>query len=140
MWVYLRFIYIFNWVLTSLSTHGIGHITTGRFIYIFYLDFNVAFNTLYRSYHDGYFWFFMGRGNQYIQLINVLYCKLPTNGKQLPAFPLEGGLRTKLQSQRWKAGSTLEKANPVQSQSKRFISLSLTSMVILGLVLNITTC
>ena len=29
------------------------------------------------------------RGNQYIQLVNVLYCKLPTNGKQLPAFPLE---------------------------------------------------
>ena len=30
-----------------------------------------------------------GRGNQYIQFIRVLYCKLPTNGKQLPAFPLE---------------------------------------------------
>ena len=25
------------------------------------------------------------RGNQYIQLLRVLYCKLPTNGKQLPA-------------------------------------------------------
>ena len=31
----------------------------------------------------------MGRGNQYIQLIKVLYCKLLTNGKQLPALPLE---------------------------------------------------
>ena len=30
-----------------------------------------------------------GRGNQYIEFIRVLYCKLPTNGKQLPAFPLE---------------------------------------------------
>ena len=30
-----------------------------------------------------------GRGNQYIQFARVLYCKLPTNGKQLPAFPLE---------------------------------------------------
>ena len=30
-----------------------------------------------------------GRGNQHIQLVKVLYCKLPTNGKQLPAFPLE---------------------------------------------------
>ena len=30
-----------------------------------------------------------GRGNQYIQFIRVLYCKLPTNSKQLPAFPLE---------------------------------------------------
>ena len=30
-----------------------------------------------------------GRGNQYIQLVKVLYCKLPTNSKQLSAFPLE---------------------------------------------------
>ena len=30
-----------------------------------------------------------GGGNQYIQFVRVLYCKLPTNGKQLPAFPLE---------------------------------------------------
>ena len=30
-----------------------------------------------------------GRGNQYIQFIRVLYSKLPNNGKQLPAFPLE---------------------------------------------------
>ena len=30
-----------------------------------------------------------GRGNQYIQFVWVLYCKLPTNSKQLPAFPLE---------------------------------------------------
>ena len=30
-----------------------------------------------------------GRGYQYIQFVRVLYCKLPTNGKQLPAFPLE---------------------------------------------------
>ena len=30
---------------------------------------------------------FTGRGNQYIQLVKVLYCKLPTSGKQLPAFP-----------------------------------------------------
>ena len=30
-----------------------------------------------------------GRGNQYTQLVKVLYCKLPTNGKHLPAFPLE---------------------------------------------------
>ena len=30
-----------------------------------------------------------GRGNQYIQFVRVLYCKLPTNSKQLPAFQLE---------------------------------------------------
>ena len=55
----IYFIYLFIWVLTSLSTHCIGHISTGSF---------------------------MDRGNQYIQLVKVLYCKLPTNGKQLPAF------------------------------------------------------
>ena len=29
----------------------------------------------------------IGRGNQYIQLVKILYCKLPTTGKKLPAFP-----------------------------------------------------
>ena len=42
-----------------------------------------------------------GRGNQYIQLVKVLYCKLPTNGKQLPAFPLEAVLGNEPQPQRW---------------------------------------
>ena len=42
-----------------------------------------------------------GIGNQYIQLFKVLYCKLPTNGKQLPAFPLEIGPSSKPRSQRW---------------------------------------
>ena len=44
-----------------------------------------------------------GRGNQYIQLVRVLYCKLPTNGKQLPAFPLEAGPGTEPRPQRWEA-------------------------------------
>ena len=44
-----------------------------------------------------------GRGNQYIQLVKVLYCKLPTNGKQLPAFPLEAGPGTDPWPQRWEA-------------------------------------
>ena len=30
---------------------------------------------------------FVGRGNQYIQLVKFLYCKLSTVGKQLPTFP-----------------------------------------------------
>ena len=42
-----------------------------------------------------------GRGNQYIQSVKVLYCKLATNRKQLPALPLEVGLGFELQSQRW---------------------------------------
>ena len=36
-----------------------------------------------------------GRGNQYIKFVMVLYCKLPTNGKQLPAFPLAAMLGIK---------------------------------------------
>ena len=32
------------------------------------------------------------RENQYKQSVKVLYCKLLTNGKQLPAFPLGVGL------------------------------------------------
>ena len=42
-----------------------------------------------------------GRGNQYIQFVRVLYCKLPTNGKQLPAFPLEVVLGIEPRRQRW---------------------------------------
>ena len=44
-----------------------------------------------------------GRGNQYIQFARVLYCKLPTNGKQLPAFPLEAVPRIEAWPQRWEA-------------------------------------
>ena len=44
-----------------------------------------------------------GRGNQYIQLVKVLYCKLSTNGRQLPAFPLAVGLGTEPRPQRWEA-------------------------------------
>ena len=53
--------YLFIWVLRRFQ-HCTGHITTGSW---------------------------KGRGNQYIEFARVLYCKLPTNGKQLPAFPLE---------------------------------------------------
>ena len=41
------------------------------------------------------------RGNQYIEFVRVLYCKLPTNGKQLPAFPLEAVPGTEPRPQRW---------------------------------------
>ena len=44
-----------------------------------------------------------GRGNQYIQLIKILYRKLPTNSKQLPTLPLESGPGTKPQPQRREA-------------------------------------
>ena len=44
-----------------------------------------------------------GRGNQYIQFVRVLYCKLPTHGKQLPAFPLEAMPGIEPRPQRWEA-------------------------------------
>ena len=45
-----------------------------------------------------------GRGNQYIQLVKILYCKLSTNDKQLPAFPLEAVPGTEPRPQRREAG------------------------------------
>ena len=44
-----------------------------------------------------------GRGNQYIEFATVLYSKLPTNGKQLPAFPLEAVPGIEPRPQRWEA-------------------------------------
>ena len=68
------FIYLFG-VLRRFQ-HCTGHITTGSW---------------------------KGRGNQYIQFARVLYCKLPTNGKQLPAFPLKAMTGIEPQRQRWEA-------------------------------------
>ena len=42
-----------------------------------------------------------GRGNQYIQFVRVPYCKVPNNGKQIPAFPLEAMPGTEPRPQRW---------------------------------------
>ena len=67
-------VYLFIWVITSLSTHCVDHIMTDSFI---------------------------GSEKQYIQLAKVLFCKLPANGKQLPAFSLEVRPGFKLQSQQW---------------------------------------
>ena len=44
-----------------------------------------------------------GRGNQYIEFVRVLYCKLTTNGKQLPAFSLEAVPGIEPRPQRWEA-------------------------------------
>ena len=53
---------VYLFIVLRRFQHCTGHITTGSW---------------------------KGRGNQYIEFVRVLYCKLPTNGKQLPAFPLE---------------------------------------------------
>ena len=44
-----------------------------------------------------------GRGNQYIEFVRDLYCKLLTNGKQLPAFPLDAVPGIEPRPQRWEA-------------------------------------
>ena len=67
--------YLFIWGFMSLSTLT-SHITMGSW---------------------------KGRGNQYIQFVRVLYCKLPTNCKTLPAFPLEAVPGTKPWPQWWEA-------------------------------------
>ena len=72
--LYIYYIYLFR-VLRPFQ-HCTGHITTGSW---------------------------KGRGNQYIQFVRVLYCKLPINGKQLPAFPLEAVPGIEPRPQRWEA-------------------------------------
>ena len=44
-----------------------------------------------------------GRGNQYIEFVRVLYCNLPTNSKELTAFPLEAMMGIEPRPQRWEA-------------------------------------
>ena len=44
-----------------------------------------------------------GKGNQYIEFVMVLYCKLSTNSKQLPAFSLEAMTGIEHLPQRWEA-------------------------------------
>ena len=85
----LYFIYLFG-VLRRFQ-HSTGHITTGCW---------------------------KGRGNQYIQFVRVLYCKLSTNGNQLPAFPLEAVPGIEPRPQRWKATVTTLPPWP----HKRFIN------------------
>ena len=54
--------------------------------FFLYLGFYVAFNTVQVISK-----WVVGRAEETrnIQLVKVLYCKLPTNGNQLLAFPLE---------------------------------------------------
>ena len=71
------------------------HIQVGLFIYAFGV---LRLLQHYTGHITTESW--KGRGNQYIQLVKVLYCKLPTNGKQLPAFPLEVGPETEPRPER----------------------------------------
>ena len=73
-WFFFCFFFLFG-VLRRFQ-HCTGHITTGSW---------------------------KGRGNQYIEFARVVYCKLPTNGKQLPAFPLTAMTGIDPRPQRWEA-------------------------------------
>ena len=44
-----------------------------------------------------------GKGNQYIEFARVVYCKLPTKGKQLPAFPHKALMGIEPRPQTWEA-------------------------------------
>ena len=77
----LSFIYFYLFGVLRRFQHCTGHITMGSW---------------------------KGRGNRYIQFIRVVYCKLPTNGKQLPAFPLEAVSGNEPRPQRWEARSTIK--------------------------------
>ena len=60
------------------------HVSVYLFTYLFiYLGFYVAFNTVQVISRQVVLW----GVNQYIQLVKVLHCKLPTISKQLPTFP-----------------------------------------------------
>ena len=76
---------------------GIGHFL-GVYLYFVYLGFLRRFQHCTGHITTGSW---KGRGNQYIQFARVLYCKLPTNGKQLPAFPLETATGIEPRPQRW---------------------------------------
>ena len=89
-----------SWMDQSFSDTDGRKISYGRNLFIY------LFGVLHRFQHcTGHIttgsW--KGRGNQYIQFVRVLYCKLPTNGKQLLAFPLEAVPGTKARPQRWEA-------------------------------------
>ena len=74
--VYYIYLFIYLFGVLRRFQHCTGHITTGSW---------------------------KGRGNQYIEFARVLYCKLPTNGKQLPAFPHKALTGIEPRPQRWEA-------------------------------------
>ena len=53
-------------------------------------------------------------------MVKVLYCKVPTNGKELTSFPLEVGTGTEPRPQRWEARVLpLCHCGPLMSEEKR---------------------
>ena len=82
------------------SVPYLGYYRTQNTYYYYFFLFGVLCRFQYYTGHSS-MGSWKGRGNQYIQFVRVLYCTLPTNGKQLPAFPLEAVLGTEPWPQRW---------------------------------------
>ena len=70
-----------------------------------------------------------GRGNQYIQLIRVLYSKLLTNSKQLPAFPLEAMPGTEPPQQAIGYQKEIKKTLGKTSETDAYLKFEMTSYV-----------
>ena len=88
-------------LLEYIHVHDLGYSHQSAYIYLaIYLGFLCRFQHCTGHIPTGSW---KGRGNHYIQFIRVLYCKLPTNTKQLPAFPLEAVPGTEPRPQRWEA-------------------------------------
>ena len=77
-----------------------------------------------------------GRGNQYLHLVKGLYCKLPTNGKQLPAFPLEVRLGFEASFQRWEVCVTTAHGGPYSAFSVRSFNVLITSVLVRVLIVD----
>ena len=94
------------WVLVSVSLRSFKIYFEGKRWILCLFYFIYLFGVLLRFQHCTdhiTMGSWKGRGNQYIEFIRVLYCKLLTNDKQLPAFPLEAMPGTEPRPQRWEA-------------------------------------
>ena len=85
--IYLFLIQLFFQMASSLFFHLSSFIFVPAFLFIYLFGVLHCFQHCTGHITTGSWG---GRGNQYIQFVRVLYCKLPTNSKQLPAFLLKG--------------------------------------------------
>ena len=83
----------------SCAGEEIKHLVIFLFTYVFTYLFSVLHHAKYLSVGCIVTGSQKGRGNQYIQLVYVLYCKLPTKGKQVLVFLLEDRSGFELQLQ-----------------------------------------
>ena len=87
-----------------MKSKGLGRQIVSLYVHVFVHPSVYLFGILRRFQHcTGHIttgsW--KGRGNQYIEFARFVYCKLPTNGKQLPAFPLTAMTGIDPRPQRW---------------------------------------